>query len=211
MMFFSGQSLSNEETKISWRVCLISCCGNFVAVADMVKALNSDNICKPFVLAKKDLTRKVSSLKLTVKNQFDLPAEMTFSDEYLRKLGKTKWLGKRDGKWLSIKHLCSDELIQQYLFGKGIGAEINATINQFDAVWSSKGAYFNAINRYITFGLTVNALLPFGLKNTGSNFLQFEDSTAPVVKRGRGGRKNENCRSKTRGITELDKKISLRF
>jgi hypothetical protein len=204
-MFYYGQFFYNKSKKIAWRICHVSLCGEFVAIADMEDVTNRVNVFKPLIKSKKKLASEIENLSLTRRDFYILPAEMTFSDKHIEELGRSKWLVKRDQKWSAIEHLCSDEKIHQYLFGKGIGADIIETLSCVDPHWKSRGAYYHAINRFITFGLTKNALLPFGLKNTGSNYKRFDKPGKQVIKRGRGGKNNERCRSNTRGITELDK------
>jgi hypothetical protein len=204
-MFYSGQYFFNEPKKIAWRICHVSSCGELVAIANMEEVKNRANLLKPIIKTKEKLSQQIKDLSLTKEDHYNLPAEMTFSDDYLEALGRSKWLVKRDQKWAAIGHLCSGEKIHEYLFGKGIGEDINETLALDDSFWSTKGAHYHAINRFITFGLTKNALLPFGLKNTGSNYKCFDKPGKLVIKRGRGGKNNKYCRSNTRGITELDK------
>jgi len=203
-MYYEGQHWFNKESSISFRICLISSCGNYVSMADMNKALANENASKPKAFPKKQLSDLIQS-KALEESYFELPAEMTFSDTHILNMGKGKWLKKRDDKWNVIKNLCTDKLIHQFLFGGGLHKEIDQTIEMFPESWGSRGAYYNAINKYVTFGLTKNALLPFGLKKTGSNYKHFESSSCDVRKRGRGGNNNEFSRSKTRGITKKDK------
>jgi hypothetical protein len=203
-MFFSGLYLFNQSKKLSWLICHTSSCGEYIAMVDIELIKNRANVPKPTIKSKKQLLSDIHTHSLE-KGMYKLPAEMTFSDETIKHLGRAKWIEKRDKKWLAIKHLCTDEKIHQYLYGKGICPEIEETLLSPNSYWNSKGAYFHAINRYITFCSTVNALLPFGLKNTGSNYLRFDKPGEDVIKRGRGGKNNGMCRSNTRGITELDK------
>jgi putative transposase len=203
-MLYEGQHWFNKDKSISIRISAISdCCNNF-ALSDMDKAQSSENTSKSKVYSKDELLKVIESGCLN-QEYFDLSPELTFSDEEITRLGRAKWLEKRDKKWSYIELLCTQELVQKYLFGEGINEEVKLAIKTYPERWKSRGAYYNAINRYITFGQTINALLPFGLKNTGSNYKHFESCDTIIVKRGRGGKNNEFSRSKTRGITNQDK------
>lgn len=203
-MLFHGQHLYNTDKTISLRVCLLSQCAQYVAVADMHNAMRSDNLPKPDVYKVSELPSYLLS-SVNDKAMFELSAKLTFSDTALKKQGHDKWLLKRDKKWAAIQSLCSHSAIQQYLFGRGIGKEIAQEIDSPFSFWKTRGAYFNAINRYITFGMTANALLPFKLAKVGTNYKTFDKPSDEVIKRGRGGKYNQFSRSKTRGVAEQDK------
>jgi hypothetical protein len=204
-MLFVGQHLIETKTGTSHRVCMLSKCNQFVATANMHTATKNNNVKKPTVFRVSDLTNIFGS-STALCETYPLPAEMTFSDEQLKRLRRANWLNKRDIKWTLIDSLCSDELIHKYLFGKGLNEEIRALVENDDHPWKSRGAFFNAINRFSVFGMTPNALLPVRLKLVGSNYKTFEKPSDTVVKRGRGGKNNEFSRSKSRGISEQDKR-----
>jgi transposase InsO family protein len=203
-MLYEGQHWFNKNKSTSLRITVISACGNNFAVSDMYKAQISENTPKPKVYSKQALLKLIESGSLN-QEYYELASELTFTDNTISNLGRSKWLKKRDKKWNFINHLCTPKLIDKYLFGNGLNEEIKLTLEEYPERWQTTGAYYNAINRYITFGVTKNALLPFGLKNTGSNYKNFESCDSNVVKRGRGGKNNEFSRSKTRGITNRDK------
>lgn len=204
-MVFVGQHLIESKTGASYRVCLLSRCNQFIAIANMEKASKNDNVKKPTVISANDLTQLFDGRG--VSNEiYALPAEMTFSDAQLKRLSRTKWMKKRNKKWALIESLCCDEMIHKYLFGNGINEEIRTLVENDSHPWQSRGAFFNAINRFIVFGMTPNALLPCRLKMVGSNYKTFEKPSDEPIKRGRGGKDNQFSRSKTRGITEQDKR-----
>lgn len=202
-MFHFGLELFCDKRSLSFRISHVSHCGEMFAIADMNKAMLSDNPSKPKVMQKSALMDWVKQKKLA-KRQYKLPAIMSFSDEALIGINKAKWIEKRDLKWDRINTLCSDEIIQQYLYGIGISKKVDELVNLTNG-WNCRSVFYHALNRYITFGCTKNALLPFKLKNVGSNYLHFEKPSSDLVKRGRGKSDNSNSLSKSRGITNLDK------
>jgi len=203
-MFISAH-YSNKEKNVSISVCGMSNCRKYFAIADMVGIGKRSNISKPIVISKVALIKQIKNDFLTL-DTYQLPAEMTYSDDALREISRETWIKKRDKKWAAIAVLTTPELVHQYLFGGGIGEEIQRLIASDNTGWKSRGAYYNALNRFIVLGQTKNALLPVGLKHTGSNYLEFEKISHKLVKRGRGGKNNEGSRSKTRGITKTDKR-----
>jgi hypothetical protein len=202
-MFISAHYFNKQQT-ISLRVCAVSQCRLHFAIADMTDMHKRNNFSKPKVFTKSELALLVEKEKLE-RASFVLPAEMTFTDETLIKKSRETWLNKRDAKWARIASLTDDNVVDEYLFGSGIGSEIEHLKSIQDDPWKTNGAYYNALNRYIVLGQTKNALLPFGLKNTGSNYLEFDKASDEVVKRGRGGKLNLLSLSKSRGITKKDK------
>ncbi|MEO2278845.1 hypothetical protein [Pseudoalteromonas pernae] len=206
-MLRPGSHIVNEDKQISYRICHVSKCGKWFAVADMNLVMSASNSPKPKVMSKADLDEWISKNKCEVLIHA-LPAEMTFSDSALEKMNRDKWIKKRDFKWRIVKSLCSEYMLHEYLYGDGIGEEIEKLI-QAGSPWGSRGAYYNAVNRFISLGCTKNALLPFKLKNTGSNYLHFDKPCNELIKRGRGKSDNSKSRSKTRGITNQDKQNIL--
>lgn len=201
-MLSPGTHLFNKTKNLSYRVCEMSLCGKRVAIADMVTALAATNVSKPFIKSALETKNWIKELGLEIEF-YKLPAVMTFTDNQLITYGHEKWIKKRDKKWARIQMLCGKETINAYLFGQGIHPRI---LEEMEASNLSKGAYYHSINRYITFGMTKNALLPFKLENVGSTYLHIETPNDTVIKRGRGRNDNSKSKSKTRGITNLDKK-----
>lgn len=95
-------------------------------------------------------------------------------------------------------------MIEKYLYGKGLGEEIRELISH--SGWRYKDQFHRELNRFIFFMRVPNALLPFDLKNCGSNYRHVVNEKDLPTKRGRGGKNNHRSRSKTRGITSKDKK-----
>lgn len=208
-MFYAGLQLVNHETELSFHVCHQSKCGKYFAVADMNKALRVANPSKPQVLTKEELVRWVTKFQLE-KMDYELPAEMTFSDDTLRKQKKGAWIKKRDIKWANISPLCHEGAIETYLYGDGVGGLIEELLTITDD-WNTRGVFYNALNRYITFGCTKLALLPFKYKNLGSNYRHVEKPGASNVKRGRKQGKRlysmTGTATKSHHQEELDKEL----
>jgi hypothetical protein len=143
-----------------------------------------------------ELSSIIKSKNAELKN-YKLPIEVTYTDNQLIADGRKLWIDRRDKKFKMIRELIDPETIEEYLFGGGITKEIEGAMKYQQ--FNSRGHYYHALNRFITFGCTANALLPFKLRNTGSNYLH--STKEKNIKRGRGGINNENSRSKTQGIT----------
>lgn len=143
-----------------------------------------------------ELASVIKSKNAELKN-YMLPVEITHSDNQLMADGRKLWIDRRDKKLGMINGLTGTEILEEYLFGGGITEEIEVVMQHQQ--YKSRGHYYHALNRFITFGCTANALLPFKLRNTGSNYLH--STKENNIKRGRGGVNNENSRSKTQGIT----------
>jgi hypothetical protein len=199
------QKLGNSEKSElihSYRVCLVNRDYSLFAVADMLKANLVTNPPKPEIFTKTDLNKFINKNKLE-KDMYDLPSQHLFSDERLKATGYGKWLKKRDEKFAEIKSLTSQDLLEQYLFGKGLGDEIRLRL--VHSRWSSHGAFNNALNRFIIWGAVPNALISFKSHNIGTMFPVAETCDDVIIKRGRGGKNNQNSRTVFRGITEQDK------
>ncbi|MBW8191821.1 hypothetical protein K0504_12315 [Neiella marina] len=203
MNFRVGICLYNEQKGIDWRVCHVCPRLNVAAIADMGAALTNNNCKKPTVYTFKKL-RKLIAQKSLESGFYELPLGMRVSPEMLIEQNREKWLEKRSRRFELIEPLTAEHVIRKYLYGDGIGSEIAELIDS-GTECRTPGAFYNALNRYITFGMNVLALTPFNLKNTGSNF-KYVDINGKPIKRGRGGHDNAQSRSKTRGITEQDKK-----
>ena len=81
-MIFHGQHLYNNDKTQSFRVCVISKCGEYVAIADMENALISDNVPKPDVYKISHIPSYLCD-SLSTKAIYKLPAQLTFSDATL--------------------------------------------------------------------------------------------------------------------------------
>jgi hypothetical protein len=208
-MIYIGQHIWDEKTSESWMICHVNHQRQLIAIADMNQAEKAANIRKPEIMSLNAVTTLIK--KKSVKTaQYPFPAEFSYSDKVLTNLGRKKWIEKRDEKYRSITPLTTEQKVVQYLYGDGLAEEVeelrqeNLTQNS-DHPWKTKGAYYNALNRYIVLGCTVNALLPYRLKNTGSNYFLPAVPGANNIKRGRGGSDNGNSRSKSMGITQVQK------
>lgn len=201
----SEQGSENSKFDVSLRVCHRSKCGNYVAVTDWNKSLAVANPKKPEIYTVDELNNLIREKKLQV-DFHSLPTEMTVTDEaFIKQYGKKRlgWLKKRDNKFRKIESLTTKELIEKYLYGGGLFDEMKQLVQDGEG-WTSVGAYVNALNRFIVFGTTPNALMPFKLKNCGTTFQLAEKPHKDNVKRGRGGTTNEKSLSKTRAATQQD-------
>jgi len=214
-MRFEGEHLYKDEIdskleqvtlQMSYRICHVSSCREFYAVADMLQAMKVTNPPKPRVFNKTQLAQFIQKQELKTGESYDLPETLSMSDKALLKDGYGAWLTKRDFKFNHIESLTAPHLVEQYLYGKGLGKEIEGLLSSSTIKWKSKGAFHNALNRFIIFGLVPNALISFKWNSIGKNYPEAETPNDPIIKRGRGGK--DNCKSRTqfRGITSLDKK-----
>ena len=200
MMIYKRQKLINIKKKIYLVVSHVSACGDYAAVADMNIVLNKANAPKPKAF-------KVDELKALIKkhtlqeSRYSLPAEMTMSEKWLKD-NHPVWITKRDKKLKEIAPLCDKYLIEKYLYGEGLSTEINELLP--DSKWKTKGAFYNAFNRYISFGSTSNSLLPIKLKHIGTYFKLPEKPGDNNIKRGCGGADHRKSNSKSRGVTQQD-------
>lgn len=195
-MFYLNQHIHSEKHKISLRVCYVSALHKSVALADMNDALSGTKIKKPLAKTFDELRAFIKSHNADIK-QYSLPIEITKSENELIASGNERWIERRDTSFNVIKDLIQPELIEKYLFISSISTEIEASI--CSQAIKSKSYVYNTLNRYITFGCTTNALLPFKFRNVGKSYLH--STNEKNIKRGRGGKNNESSRSKTRGIT----------
>ncbi|TMP87541.1 hypothetical protein CWC05_06705 [Pseudoalteromonas ruthenica] len=214
-MRFEGEHLYKDEIdsklekvtlQMSYRICHVSSCREFYAVADMLQAMKVTNPPKPRVFNKTQLAQFIQKQGLKTGEPYDLPETLSISDKALLKDGYGAWLTKRDFKFNHIESLTAPHLVEQYLYGKGLGTEIEGLLLSSTLKWKSKGAYHNALNRFIIFGLVPNALISFKWDSIGKNYPEAETPKDTIIKRGRGGKDNRKSRTQFRGITTLDKK-----
>lgn len=190
---------SNTE---SFRLCAISKCGRFYALANMYRIKKGD-FEKPLVFTADKWSDYCRVHGLT-EGEYVLPPELSFSDKVLNARGRAEWIARRDKKWALLKSLTTPDLIEQYLFGDGINCEILTEVTS--GGWANKSAYYRALNRFIALGMTKNALLPVGLKNSGSNSPTYKTVAEVKAKR---GRKSKLPIKQTRGVCEADKRNIL--
>lgn len=186
----------------SYRLCAISQSGEYFALSNMVRMAKGD-FEKPLVFTLAELADFCLVNGLT-EREYELPPELSFSDRALESKGRASWLQKRDANWLLLRSLATPDLIEQYLFGNGISQQIIAQVNT--GGWANKSAYYRALNRYIALGMTKNALLPVGLKNSGTNSPTYKTVAEIKTKR---GRKSTLPLEQTRGVCEADKRNIL--
>ncbi len=204
-MIYQSLQITSADGEIDILVCHVHFSRKIAAVADLNLIESRSNFPKPKIWKFSELTKLIKK-KGSKTQQFPYPAEMSFSDQELKEQKRQKWIEKRDEKYRRLAPLVSDKLINQYLYGDGVAEEVIALVTSNpESPWKTKGAYYNALNRYITFGCTINALLPVGLKACGSKYLHIEKPGPDNVKRGRGGKDNQNSRSKSMGVTNIHK------
>lgn len=211
MKYFEGQYVFNKDLTLQYRVCHVAHHLGQLAVIDLGQAIANNNVSKPVSFTFDDFESFLTANKLSV-GECVLPTELSLSEDDLIRRGKHKWLKKQRKKIEALAPLVfiegtteiNEENLEKYLYKEGLGLEIEALVESGHH-WKVRGAYYNQLNRFIAFGCNPNALLPFRLKNTGTNYLYIKEPGEDNVKRGRGGSQNENSRSQTRGITLLDK------
>ncbi|WP_026958882.1 Mu transposase C-terminal domain-containing protein [Aliagarivorans taiwanensis] len=209
-MIYQSLQISSNDGEIDLLVCHVHFSRQLAAVVDLKVIEGRSNLPKPKIWKFNELTKLIKQKGYTTQ-QFSYPAEMSFSDRELKEQKRQTWVAKRDEKHRRLAPLTSDALINQYLYGDGIADEVMFLVaenirSDDESAWKTKGAYYSALNRYITFGCTINALLPVRLKACGSNYLHIDKPGPNNVKRGRGGKDNRNSRSKSMGVTKLHKK-----
>jgi len=218
-MIYVGQLIKVPNPQQELLVCHVSLDYRFAAVTDAKHVSSKANFSKPKAWKVTDLVALIRK-KGVESEQFDYPGEMSFSDKELIKQRRETWLINRDWKhWLTAP-LTTAELINQYIYGEGVADELEELIKSNLAnadllkarllkvnsdkkkeVWTTKGAYYNTLNRYIVFGCHPNALLPCKLKNSGSNYkvpLKIEDTN---IKRGRKPVRQARISAPNIGIT----------
>ncbi|WP_404340808.1 hypothetical protein [Pseudoalteromonas mariniglutinosa] len=212
----ASTSQNSKETLIRWRVCHVNFHLKKAAVSDMCISEVADNISKPKAFSFNELYKRIKLASEV--SSYDLPAEMSYSDKELVRIGRQTWIDKRDYKYQKLAPLTTESVINQYLYGKtSISKEIDELILSEKMAkdkdkdegkgkrWLTRGVYYNALNRYIVFGCSINALLPTKLKNTGSNYFLPAAPGEDNVKRGRGRADNSKSLSKSIGVTQQHK------
>ncbi|MDN2662639.1 hypothetical protein OW492_04515 [Psychromonas sp. 14N.309.X.WAT.B.A12] len=203
-MIYQGMHITNNKD-VDLLVCHVSFPRKKAAIISMHHIINSANFPKPTCMDFSELEMLLQQ-KSTTQSQFNYPAEMSYSDRALKNMSRHNWLKKRDIKFAAIEPLTDYYLINKYLYGEGLGREVQELCdNKASHLWNTRGAYYNALNRYIVYGCTLNALLPTRLKNTGQNYYLPADISEPNKKRGRGGSDNRSSRSKSLGVTKHNK------
>lgn len=205
MMLRRGMRLTNENVEKDLFVCHVSRCRRFAALLDLHGFDPKGNLSKPEPWRAEDVAVHVVRHKLKV-DSFEYPTVMTRSDEWIREdMGKGNWLKKRDYRFSRIKTLIEPDTIDQYLYGKGLGAEVKALLRN-ERGYREKASFYCDLNRYIIFGCTKNSLLPFGLAQCGSNYRHVKDLSDKQIKRGPNGKNGkQKIRSEARCINEVDK------
>lgn len=203
MMIQQGMRFFNDKGDVNFLVCHVSADRVNCAIYDLNTRTKKRNLTKP----KKMLISEIHEMvrKRTLEHQrYTYPAILTQSDDWIKNnLKKQSWIIKRDEKLAKIQLINSPLMIEQYLYGKGLGEEIGELIPH--GRWKHKDQFHRELNRFIFFLRAPNALLPFELKNCGGNYRHVINEYDLPTKRGQGGKKNERSRSKTRGITDKDK------
>lgn len=198
MSIFQGQHIHSEDMKINLRVCAISYPLKTAAIVDMNQASNSYQLKKPVLKTFVELGELLEKLNCTPK-LYPLPHDINKTDKQLILEGRETWIRKRDEKHENLRELLKPEIIEQYLFFDGIREIVKSLCGS--GTWNVPSAYYKSINQYIAYGCVKNSLLPFSLRNVGSNYLHVKDNDCENPKRGRGGKNNESSRSKSMGIT----------
>ncbi|WP_105174764.1 hypothetical protein [Pseudoalteromonas sp. T1lg122] len=182
-MFSVNEVFSDVNQTIQLKVCHVAKDLAQVAVVDLVRLEDKKPICKPTVFQFDDFAQyiKDNKLKRTIEM---LPKWINFDDDKLLANGKDNWIKKRDKKLKYISSLLNEETVREYLYGNGVGQQINELLSNCSQ-WKKSSNYYRQLNRYITYGCVNNALLPFDYQNCGSNYFIPEERGESNVKRGR--------------------------
>jgi putative transposase len=149
---------------------------------------------------------------------FKMPKIFTEPESLISSDNLKKWQQKRDKATTILGTLIERDAIGQYLLSNGHSELLKKRLEELRSEypaqsWSSQTTLTRYLNQYITFGMTENALLPFGLEHTGSNYRHNTDNL--IIKRGRGGADDRNTNSLFSATRPLDKrlikKMSKRF
>lgn len=182
-MFSVNEVFSDVNQSIQFKVCHVAIDLAQIAVVDLVRLKEGNLCCKPKVYKFDEFAEYIQENKLTRTVKM-LPACINFDDEKLIKSGKEHWIAKRDKKLNIVGSLLNEDTVREYLYGSGVGEKIGALLRE-NSIWKKPSNYYRQLNRYITYGCTDNALLPFDYQNCGSNYFIPEDSGESNVKRGR--------------------------
>jgi hypothetical protein len=214
MSVVQGQFYKNKTNTQLFRICHVSYIYQCIAYVEWNNALNKTHQSKPLVMSMEDVEHSVIQKEWLLDKDHQLSSFITKSDFALVADGKGGWIKSRDKKYKNIQPLTNEEFIEKHLYENGIRTHVLQLIECSD--WKSEGAFYNALNKYITFGMSPNALLPVGYAKCGLNFT--DNKAGKVnIKRGRlnnilkkSGQLSENenklINNVTRGITAEDKK-----
>lgn len=188
-------------------------------IADKVKRKKAAELSKPKVYSFSEAEKVFETVVIEdgIK-YFKLPKIVIEPESIVCHTKLVKWCQKRDNAISTLGNLLTKDAIDQYLLSNGHSSLLQTRLQELrterpEKTWSSQTTLTRYLNQYITFGMTPDALLPFGLECTGSNYQHNTDTE--VTKRGRGGADGRNTRSIHSGVRPLDKrlikKISKRF
>lgn len=200
---YEGLQISNETQNYNYVICVLHKHLRKAALADVDQLNNNGNVRKPKVFTFDEINI-LKNKSGTVLSRFVEPVELGMTDVDIIKKHSPSWIKFRQKRLDQMKALLNEECIQQYLFGDGIGKEVQNLIDE-GSKWRTPGAFYNAINKYIVYGSVKNAFLPFGFKQCGSNYLHIEKPGEGNIKRGRNGKDNRNSVRHHRGVTKWDK------
>lgn len=151
-------------------------------------------------------------------SNFIYPKIIREPESVLKESQCSKWFTKADNAISVLGPLLEPDAIERYLLNNGHSELLKQRLQDLREEYpykkfSSPTVLTRYLNQYITFGMKRNALLPFGLMNTGCNYQHNENDN--VNKRGRGGADGRNTSSIYTGVRPLDKrlieKIAKRF
>ncbi|SET05153.1 hypothetical protein [Thalassotalea agarivorans] len=182
-MFSVNEVFSDIKQSIQVKVCHVAIDLALIAVVDLVRLEEGKPCCKPKVYNFEKFADYIKKNKLHRTVEM-LPAWINFDDEKLIKSGKEHWVAKRDKKLNIVGSLLNEDTVREYLYGSGVGEKIGALLIE-NSIWKKSSNYYRQLNRYITYGCTNNALLPFDYQNCGSNYFIPEERGVENVKRGR--------------------------
>ncbi|MFT4850177.1 MAG: hypothetical protein ACI83B_002729, partial [Sediminicola sp.] len=128
-MIHRNMRIFSIKKNVSLRVCVINPYKPEVAVADMNEVAGRANVKAPSIMSNEEIYELIESPDYQV-GVYKLPVEISHSDKRLITDGHEKWITKRDQRFDAIKTLTEAEVIQEYLFGDGIGQKIKYLAEQ---------------------------------------------------------------------------------
>ena len=130
------------------------------------QANGSKKFSKPTVFSIKHINSLVQKAQRV--SIFEAHPLMTFSDDHIKREKGIKWIEKRNANLEKYGHFFTNDIVDQYLYGGGIGEFIEEEIKSSSKI-KNKGSIYNALNKYIAHSCSYNSFLPCKYTNCGHN------------------------------------------
>jgi putative transposase len=153
MSVVQGQFYKNKTNSQLFRICHVSYAHRCVAYVDWNIVLNKTHQKKPLVCSIEEVVGGILNKEWILDKGPQLSPLITKSDKALIDDGRISWIEKRDVQYRNIQPLTNDQFIEKHLYENGIRKHVLQLIESSD--WKSEGAFYNALNKYITFGMSV--------------------------------------------------------